>query len=409
MQKKKIYIILGLIIFVSLLAVITVRVFFLPKQPAATAPLKTAQKNSYLYGIVINDLTVIQQEVQDRETFSDLFQKYGVTMQTVDKIVKYSNDIFDFRTLRSGNHYTAILSKDSSILHYLVYESNLTSYVIFDLKDSIRVYKGEKKVTKKDFTKEGVIESSLWNAMINIGSSAQLAMDLSDIYQWSIDFFGLQKGDKFKVYYTELFVDTTSVGIERIYAARFDHDGKTYMAYYFPEDSTINYYDEKGSNLKKAFLKAPLKFSRISSKFSNSRLHPVLKIRRPHHGVDYAAPAGTPVQSIGNGIVISKSYAGGAGHMVKIQHNNGFESAYLHLSKYGEGIAKGSRISQGQIIGYVGSTGLSTGPHLDFRVYKNGTAVDPLKLISPPSDPIKDANRDAFKKIVEEMNKKLSI
>ncbi len=400
------------IIFLIILALTVVTIITIVKQrnniDSETLKFPVSQ-DEFLYGIVVNDLIILKNEVREGATFSSLFQQYGVSMQDVDKIAKLSDSVFDVRKLRSGNTYTAILSSDSSKLEYLVYEHTLTSFVVFGLQDSMHVYQGEKEVVKRDCVKSGEIQSSLWNAMMDIGASPQLAMDLSDVYQWSIDFFGLQKGDNFKVYYTELWVDSIAVGIERIYAASFNHGGKTYMAYYFPTNQDANYYDEKGLNLKKAFLKAPLKFSRISSRFSNSRLHPVLKIRRPHHGVDYAAPVGTPVQSIGAGTVISKSYAGGAGNMVKIRHNNGFESAYLHLSKYGQGIAAGSHVSQGQVIGYVGSSGLSTGPHLDFRVYKNGTPIDPLKVVSPPSEPVSKEKMEDFKKVVTEMNTKLKI
>jgi murein DD-endopeptidase MepM/ murein hydrolase activator NlpD len=228
--------------------------------------------------------------------------------------------------------------------------------------------------------------------MVEIDENPLLALELSEIYAWSIDFFGLQKGDQFKVIYDESFVDSVSVGISRIHAAWFYHMGHEFWAIPFEQDSVVSFFDEDGNSLRKAFLKAPLRYSRISSGFSNSRLHPILKIRRPHHGVDYAAPAGTPVEAVGDGQVIAAAYERGGGNYVKIRHNGVYTTSYLHLSRFGKGIRKGVYVKQGDVIGYVGSTGLSTGPHLDFRFYKNGQPINPLKVEAPPVEPIHESN-----------------
>ena len=188
-----------------------------------------------------------------------------------------------------------------------------------------------------------------------------------------------------------------------IYAAEFEHMGKSYYAFRFSQDEGFDYFDDRGENLRKAFLKAPLSFSRISSRFSGSRLHPVLKIRRPHFGVDYAAPKGTPVMTIGDGTVVERGYKGGGGNTVKIKHNTVYTTLYLHLSGFAKGITPGARVRQGDVIGYVGSTGLSTGPHLDFRVYKNGSPVDPLKLDVPPGEPVKAAFKTDFTTIKDSL------
>lgn len=242
----------------------------------------------------------------------------------------------------------------------------------------------------------GIIASNLWNTMTDNDLNPMLAIELSKIYAWTIDFFGIQKGDKFRLLYEEQFVDTVSTGVGPVYAVEFEHMGKNYYAFRFSQDEGFDYFDDKGENLRKAFLKAPLEFSRISSRFSGSRLHPVLKIRRPHHGVDYAAPLGTPVVSIGDGTVIGKGYQGGSGNFVKIRHNAVYTTMYLHLSRFGKGVSTGSRVQQGEVIGYVGSTGLSTGPHLDFRVFMNGTPIDPLKIDAPPGDPVKTDYKQDF-------------
>ena len=216
-----------------------------------------------------------------------------------------------------------------------------------------------------------------------------LALKLSDIFAWAIDFYAIQKGDQFRVIYDELLVDSAYIGIGDIYAVQFDHAGSENFAFGFEQDERFDYFDENGMSLRRAFLKSPLEFSRISSHFSHSRLHPVLRIRRPHHGVDYAAPHGTPVRSIGDGTVIARAFqAGGGGNYVKIKHNSVYTTTYMHLSGFGKGVTTGARVKQRQVIGFVGATGLATGPHLDFRVHKNGSPVDPLKVEAPPVEPV---------------------
>lgn len=235
-----------------------------------------------------------------------------------------------------------------------------------------------------------------------------LASELEDIYQWTVDFFGIQAGDSFTVIYDEKFIDTLSVGVGRVWGARFTHCGKEIYAIPFKQGDKVQYWEYDGGSLRKQLLKAPLKFTRISSTFSNARFHPILKKYRPHHGVDYAAPIGTPVRSVADGTVIAKSYQGAAGNMVKIKHPGNLTSGYLHLRGYAKGLHVGKRVSQGEIIGYVGSTGRSTGPHLDFRLWKGGTPINPLKIPQKPAEPISEKNRTAFEhirnRIVAELN-----
>jgi len=294
-------------------------------------------------------------------------------------------------------------------LRYFVYSINDTSYVIFDFRDSLHVHTDAKEVVRSLKSISGVINSSLWTTMQEAGADPNLAVALANIYQWSIDFYAIQKGDSFKAIYEQLTVDGKPISIGEIHSAVFNHNGKDYYAYRFEHGNVTDYFDENGQNQRKEFLKAPLKFSRITSKFSNSRMHPILRIRRPHHGVDYAAPKGTPVHTIGNGTVIKAAYAGGAGRLVMIRHNNGYSTSYMHLAGFGPGIHSGSSVSQGQVIGYVGSSGLSTGAHLDFRVYKNNVAMDPLKMESPPALPIKAEYKARFDsvKVMYEKNLKL--
>jgi murein DD-endopeptidase MepM/ murein hydrolase activator NlpD len=235
-----------------------------------------------------------------------------------------------------------------------------------------------------------------------------LAAELEDIYQWTVDFFGIQKGDSFTVIYDEKLIDTTHVGIGRIWGAKFTHGGKDVYAIPYKQDDKIKYWEYDGASLRKQLLKAPLKFSRISSKFSYSRLHPVHRVYRPHLGVDYAAPKGTPVHAVADGVVTFKGWGGGGGNTLKIKHAGNLMTGYLHLSRFAKGINQGTRVSQGQLIGYVGSTGTSTGPHLDYRVWKNGKPINPLSVPQEPAEPIKKENKAEFEyvrdRIIAELN-----
>ncbi len=351
-----------------------------------------------MFGLPVDSFRVIEGEIKPSQNLGEILTGFGVPMAKVDQLSRNSEGIFDLRKIKSGQNFYLFQSPDTSRRpRYLVYENSLIEYVIFDLSDSLSISKGNKKVRIAHKTASGTIESSLWNAMTDNNLNPNLALDLAEIYAWTIDFFGIQKGDRFRLVYDEQFVDSISVGIGPIHAVEFEHMGKTYYAFRFYQDDKFDYFDDKGESLRKAFLKAPLEYRRISSYFSGSRFHPVLKIRRPHHGVDYAAPKGTPVVSIGDGTVIQKAYQGrGAGNYLRINHNSVYATMYMHLSGFAKGIGVGTRVKQGQVIGYVGSTGLSTGAHLDFRVFKNGTPVDPLKMDVPPGDPVKENYKPDF-------------
>jgi murein DD-endopeptidase MepM/ murein hydrolase activator NlpD len=360
------------------------------------------------YGIVVDSLMVIKDQVRKNQFLSDILTSYHVDYQTIDLLTKKSYPIFDVRKIRAGNNYTALCSNDSlKKLKYLVYENSPSSYVVFDLSDSVHVHTGEKEIKRTVKTTSGVIQSSLWDAMAENGTDPQLALELSDVYAWTIDFFGIQKGDFFKLVYEELSVDDKFIGFGKIHSALFNSEGRDYYAFYFVQEDQGDYFDDKGQSLRRTFLKAPLHFKRISSHYSHSRMHPILKVRRPHLGVDYAADYGTPVQTVGDGTIVSAGRDGAAGNMVKIRHNGTYTTAYLHLSKFGPGIRKGVHVRQGDVIGYVGSSGRSTGPHLDFRFYQNGNPVDPLKVQSPPAEPVKAAYLSVYWKTVSDSKMKL--
>ncbi|MEO1448351.1 MAG: peptidoglycan DD-metalloendopeptidase family protein, partial [Bacteroidota bacterium] len=361
-----------------------------------------------LYGVPLDSFEVMQATILPNQSLSEILGAFNISARQIYQLSQLPDDIFDERRLRADKPYTILHTKDSlQTAECFVYHPNPIDYVAVRFGDSIAVEKGAHPVDTLTHFISGTINSSLYNAILDAGGTPALVSELSDVYAWEIDFFGLQAGDCFRMAYTTYEVNGEAAGFGRILSAGFTHMGRERMAYTFDQGEGLEYFDEEGQSLRKTFLKAPLTFRRISSRFSYSRLHPVLKIRRPHLGVDYAAPRGTPVVAVGDGTVIKAAYSGGAGKMVKIRHNSNFTTAYLHLYKYGSGIKAGTEVKQGQVIGYVGSTGLSTGPHLDFRFYKNGVPVDPLKVNPPSANPIADSIRQDFDKVRMELEQQL--
>lgn len=352
-----------------------------------------------LYGIDYTGYGMDEGVIERGQTISNIFQRYGVSPAVVDRTAKAADSVFSLRNIRAGNNYTVFLTQDSiPRLAHFVYEHNLTEFLVISFEeDSVIVRKELKDIHLERQIRTGEINSSLWNAVVGGGMPASLATELEEVYQWTVDFFGLQKQDRFTVIYDEKYVDTTSVGVGRIWGAVFTHSGKDYYAIPFDQDGKVTYWDEQGNSLRKAMLKAPLKYSRISSRFSPARMHPVHRVVRPHYGVDYAAPAGTEVYAVADGTVSFRGWdSKGGGNTLKIRHNSQLETGYLHLRGYAPGIVAGKRVNQGDLIGYVGSTGTATGPHLDYRVWVNGKPVDPLKMTSEPAEPISSANIDRF-------------
>jgi len=364
---------------------------------------KQSQPILKTYGIDTENYRVVKDIVKRNQTIGDIFGAQHISYPIILKASEQTQ-IFDIRKIRTGQTIAYFYPKNDSILKpdYIVYEKSLKSFVVFDLRDSVRIYLEDKICDIKHRKISGQINSSLWNAMVDIDVPPMLSVELSEVYAWSIDFFGLQKGDRFSVIYEESYIDSSFYEITKIDAICFEHANRNYYAFRFKQDSVWSFFDEQAKSLRKAFLKAPLRFSRISSRFTNSRFHPVLKIRRPHHGVDYAAPRGTPVHSVGDGKVIAKGYQKrGGGRYLKIKHNSVYTTGYMHFSRFAKNIKVGDFVQQGQLIGYVGSSGLATGPHLDFRFYKNGTAIDPLKVKSPPVEPVKESHLTEYKLLVK--------
>lgn len=352
------------------------------------------EDSSHMYPS-LDSLDCREGKVRNGQFFSTLLTSLGLSASEAYNLAQACSDVFDVRSLRVGNSYKACYTAET--LQYLIYDRDRTSQIIFKCQPPYEASVYEKPVTVEQRYADVTISNSLWVDMTDAGVSPNLILSLSDIYAWTVDFFGLQKGDRFRVLYDERMCEDEVIAVDTVRYAIFTHNGTDYPAVmYSQKDGGNIYWNEKGESMRKAFLKAPLKYSRVSSGFSHARRHPVTRKVQPHYGVDYAAPTGTPVMSIGDGVVTSVKYEGAGGNTVRITHNSVYKTAYLHLSKYAKGLKVGQRVRQGEVIGYVGSTGRSTGPHLDFRVWKNGSPINPLKMESPPAEPIREESRQAF-------------
>lgn len=362
------------------------------------------EEPQYLYGIDIKGYDIANDTVRSGETVGGILDRRGVSPVMVDRLDKAAADVFSLRKIRADKPYTTFMRKECDslgermVLDYLVYHIDAIEYVTFGFHgDSVSVSKGQNPVEVVRQRREAIINSSLWGAIMEQNMPYALAAEVEDIYQWTVDFFGIQRGDSFAVIYDEKFVNGQSVGVGRVWGALFKHGSKEYYAIpYAQEQGKLRYWEANGESLRKQLLKAPLKYTRISSKFSNARLHPVHRVYRPHHGVDYAAPSGTPVHSVADGVVVFAGWGGGGGNTIKIKHAGNLQTGYLHLKSFAKGIKVGSKVSQGQLIGYVGSTGTSTGPHLDYRIWKNGKPIDPLKVPQEPAEPIANEHKERF-------------
>jgi murein DD-endopeptidase MepM/ murein hydrolase activator NlpD len=367
--------------------------------PAEDHVAEAAEPTSQLS--FLDSLRCQEGKVRNGQFFSTMMTGLGLSAQEAYDLTIACDTVFNVKNLRVGNTYKAYYEGET--LKYVLYQQDRTSDILFECQPPYKVSMLTRPVEVRQKYADVVINSSLWNDMRAAGASPLLILSLSDIYAWTIDFFGLQKGDRFRVLYEEKVCDGDVIAIDTVRYAIFSRNGQNLpMVMYNQKDGGNIWWNEKGESMRKAFLKAPLKFSRISSGFSYARRHPVTRRVQPHTGIDYAAPKGTPVMSIGDGVVTSMKYEGAGGNTIRIRHNSVYSTAYLHLSGYAKGLKAGQRVRQGQVIGYVGSTGRSTGPHLDFRVWKNGSPINPLKMESPPAEPLRQENMPSF----EEMHKK---
>lgn len=396
---KKIWI--GIAALVLTLGVATsLQYFSLPNiSETETTPVKeikeTVPKEVFLYGINVTGLNIVEGTVSKNQTLGSILAPFNVPYQIIDELARRSKAVFDVRGISINKKFTILTPEDSTKAQFFIYEPNPAEFVVFNL-DSLNIYKAEKPAEIRSREVGGVIQTSLYVDMVKQDVSPDMIDQFADLYGWSVDFQRLQKGDKFKVVYEEKVIDGNVISVSDIKLAYFEHMGVPYHAIPFDQAGEVNFFDQDGNSLKKAFLRDPLKYSRISSRYNLKRFHPVQKRYKAHLGTDYAAPSGTEIRSVGEGTVLEAKYTSANGNYVKIKHNGTYTTQYLHMSKIGKGVKAGSRIRQGQVIGYVGSTGLATGPHLCFRFWKNGKQEDWLQEKIPPSEPISAASRMAF-------------
>ena len=363
------------------------------------------------FGYDLENYIVINDTVKNGDSFGQILDKNHVDYPLINKIAIVAKDTFDVRRIRAGKPYMILAKKDSTEkAQVFIYQHNKIESTILDFTDSIIVKKNRKPIKYIEKTASGVIESSLSETLDSQGLSPVISSELSTIYAWTIDFFRLQKNDKFKIVYEEKFIDDTiSAGIGQIKAAHFEHGGRPFYAFNYVADSISmieDYYDENGNVLRRQFLKAPLKFNyRISSRYNLKRKIAYYGRVKPHKGTDFAAARNTPIIATANGIVTESRRKGGNGKYVKIRHNGTYSTQYLHMSK--QAVKKGQVVKQGDVIGYVGMTGNTSGPHVCYRFWKNGKQVDPLKEKLPAAEPMKSEIKPLYLNSIIEMKSKL--
>ncbi|HXK80560.1 MAG TPA: LysM peptidoglycan-binding domain-containing M23 family metallopeptidase [Bacteroidales bacterium] len=366
------------------------------------------------YGFVVDSFLILSDTVRPGETLGTIMSKYGITAIEVDRISKMSCDTFNLTLLHVGQPYTVFqdtLCDSIAKTKYFVYENGNVVYTLYDFSkaDTIHALKLRKNVDTLQKSASGIIDYSLWNTLNDQGINWQLAIAMSQTFAWTIDFYGLQKGDAFKVLYTELFVEDNSIGIDEVKAGLFIHNEREFWAIPFTMDSCNQmFFDKEGNSVQKTFLKAPLKYTAISSRYSHARMHPIFHKVTEHLAVDYSAPMGTPIYSASDGTIVFRGWGTGAGNMVKVRHNSVYSTVYMHMSRFGD-YNVGDYVKMGDVIGYVGSTGWSTGPHLHYEIHENGYKIDPLLFEAPPAEPVPPEQMDRFnkekQKWIDEINK----
>jgi len=353
--------------------------------------------------IDLNRFDIVSGKIRKNQYIGQILNKHNVDHSQILKISKKSKKIHDVRDINYGKKYMVLTDKydGDKVADMFLYEPNNYDYVVYDLRNDTEVRKVKRTVSKKITQATGEIKYSLYQTMMDNNLSIELAHKLADVYAWTLDFHRLNSGDKFKVVFEEEYIGDKVVGVGEIVTAWFEHGNIPYYSFQFEQNNLLDYYDEAGNSLRKQFLKAPLRYNRISSRFTRKRYHPVLKRNKAHLGTDYAAPEGTPIRAVGDGKIVEARYAKYNGRYVKIRHNGIYSTQYLHMSKIESGIKIGTEVKQGDIIGYVGQTGLASGPHLCFRFWKNGQQVDPLKQQLPPSKPVSEEAKAAYNLVVQ--------
>lgn len=369
----------------------------IPEERIDTVSARPLPAATVLYGFEIDSFDIHQGKIKWNQNLANILSQFNIGNEAIYHLARASKDVFDVRKLKAGYPFTIIHEKDEAkTARQFVFEPDATEYVVFNLHDSVYVERVKREVIKEEKTLAAVINSSMYEAIVAAGGSPVLVDKLVDVFAWQVDPFRIQAGDEIRVVYEQERVGDQIVAISNITGAYFKHFGNDYYAIKFDQGGMETYFDEQGNSLRKTFLRAPLNYTRISSRYSPRRFHPVLKRYKAHLGTDYAAPTGTPIRTVGDGVVLEARYHGGNGNYVKIKHNGTYTTQYLHMSKIASGMKPGVKVKQGQTIGYVGSTGLANGPHLCFRFWKNGTQVDALRVDLPPSEPVTLKKRNDF-------------
>jgi murein DD-endopeptidase MepM/ murein hydrolase activator NlpD len=349
------------------------------------------------YGFAVDTFQYIKDDtIRSGQFLGTILNNQKVDYLAIEQLEKNAKDVFEVRGLRVNKPYTIFSRDTSKTADYFIYEPSVYEYILFHLQGDLKVEKVVRPVTTEKKAAAGIIESSLWNALTENGMSFELAAKMEDALQWSIDFHHLQKGDKFKMVYDQKFIDGKEVGVGMVHAAFYQNYNREFYSIFHEDEKMSGYYDREGRPMNSGFLRSPVKYSRISSHYNLNRYHPILKRRRPHFGTDYAAPYGTPILAVGSGVVLEATRRGGNGNFVKIKHDETYKTQYLHMQKFAKGIHPGVNVKQGDVIGYVGSTGLATGPHVCFRFWQNGKQVNHLKLNFPPPEPLPKTDLPKF-------------
>jgi len=399
-------------IFLSLMIVSCERPFDLEKIPVQQITLENYKEIPPLpafdkHGFKVNTYSTAKYRIKRNENLHLILSDFGVSQEMIHKIQIEAVGKANLKKMIPGQKY--ILYKQDNTTIGFVWYQNPVDYITIKWKDGeVEMGNGSLELTLKENSFSGIIKTSLYDAITIEEASMYLGQGIADVYAWEIDFFSLRKGDSFKVIYEEIYAGDEFYNIGRIKAAQFTHRGNEYKAYYFEDGDRSGFFDENGNSLEKDLLKAPFKYSqRVSSGFSRNRMHPILNQRRPHYGVDYAARPGTPILAVGDGIVTEAQFRGGNGNIVQIRHNGTYKTAYLHMRRFANGIKPGVQVKQGQVIGYVGSSGLATGPHLCYRLYKNSQPVNSLNLDLPSSDALDEKDLSEFNERKAQLDEKL--
>ena len=357
------------------------------------------KKIEYLYGFNKDSIDLFQSKIQKNQVLGTLLSQNGIKYQQILNVCAKAKGEFDVRNVRVGKPYSFISFDSCQTPEVFIYEPDVYKYMVFDMRNQTSFKIVHRPIDTVLATGSGIVLGSLWLSMDRQGLSPSLIDRMEDALAWSVDFYHIQNGNRFKLYYEKYLIDGQQVGIGNLLAAVYENGDQTYRSFYYKSDSYNGYFDQNGSPMQKAFLKSPVRFGRLSSRYDLRRLHPIKRRVIPHKGTDYAAPHGTPIMAVADGTITKRGFTRGNGNYIKMRHDKIYETQYLHMSKFAKGIKPGVAVKQGETIGYVGQTGLATGPHVCFRFWKNGKQVNHLRENLPPPKPMKESELPHFFKV----------